>query len=289
MAVVYADMVGYSRLIGLDDAGTLQRLRTLRRDVIDPAINEFGGRLVNTGGDSLLLVFDSADGAVRCAIKVQLQVPICDGDQPADRAIRFRVGIHVGDAIADGTDVHGDVVNVTARIQAQCPPGSICVTRAVRDQVHGRLDFAFEELGALNLKNIAYPVEAFVIKFGGGGIMRGPTEQQEALPEWNRPCVAVMPFQNMSGDPEQDYLAFGVVEEVVTALSRMSSFSVISLNSSFAYKGKSPDVRQEAKNWAYAMFLRGASARLLGAFGSPVSLSTQPLARISGRTGSRAS
>ena len=121
IAVVYADMVGYSRLIGLDDIGTLDRLRTLRRTVLDPAINEHGGRIVNTGGDSLLIVFDSIDGAVRCAIKVQQQVPAYDGDQLPDRTIRFRVGINAGDVIPEGTDVHGDVVNVAARLQAECP------------------------------------------------------------------------------------------------------------------------------------------------------------------------
>ena len=139
-------MVGYSRLIGLDDAGTLERLRALRREVIDPAIEEHGGRIVQTGGDSLLIVFDSIDGAVRCAVKVQQQVPIHDGDQPPDRAIRFRIGINIGDAIADGTDLHGDAVNVAARLQAECPPGGICVSRSVRDHVRGRLDLASRNL-----------------------------------------------------------------------------------------------------------------------------------------------
>ena len=168
IAVVHADMVGYSRLIGLDDVGTLERLRTLRSTLIDPAIDEHGGRIVNTGGDSLLIVFDSIDGAVRCAVKVQQQVPAHDGDQPPDRAIRFRVGINVGDVIPDGTDVHGDVVNVAARLQAECPPGGICVSRAVRDHVQDRLDLAFEELGALKLKNISRPVEAFVLRLDAG-------------------------------------------------------------------------------------------------------------------------
>ena len=163
-------MVGYSRLIGLDDAGTLERLRALRCNLIDPAIEEHGGRIVQTGGDSLLIVFDSIDGAVRCAVEVQQQVPILDSDQPPDRAIRFRVGINIGDAIADGTDLHGDAVNVAARIQAECPPGGICVTRAVRDHVRGRLDLVFEELGALNLKNIARPVEAFLLRLDGSAI-----------------------------------------------------------------------------------------------------------------------
>src|ERR1700722_4914025 len=166
VAVVYADMVGYSHLIGLDDSGTLERLRSLRRNLIDPAITEFGGRIFKTGGDSLLIAFDSIDGAVRCAVKVQQQVPAYDSDQPPDRAMRFRIGINIGDAIADGTDFYGDVVNVAARLQAECPPGDICVARSVRDHVHGRLDLVFEELGALRLKNIARPVEAFVARLG---------------------------------------------------------------------------------------------------------------------------
>src|SRR5690348_2015563 len=156
VAVMYADMVGYSRLIGLDDQGTLERLRTLRHDLIDPAIEEHGGTIVQTGGDSLLTVFDSIDGAVRCAVKVQEKVPVLDGDHPPDRAIRFRVGINIGDAIADGTDLHGDAVNVVARLQAECPPGGICVSRSVRDHVHGRLNLEFDELGTLSLKNIAH-------------------------------------------------------------------------------------------------------------------------------------
>ena len=164
IAVAYADMVGYSRLIGLDDTGTLERLRTLRDTLIDPAINEHGGRIVQTGGDSLLIVFDSIDGAVRFAVRMQQQVPLYDGDQPPDRAIRFRIGINIGDVIADGTDLHGDGVNVAARLQAECPPGGICVSRAVRDHVHGRLDLVFDELGALSLKNISRPVEAFALR-----------------------------------------------------------------------------------------------------------------------------
>src|SRR6201993_220894 len=160
VAVVYADMVGYSRLIGLDDLGTLKRLRALRSTLIDPTISEHGGRIVQTGGDSLLIVFDSIDGAVRCAVKVQRQVPDFDNDRPADRAIRFRVGIDLGDAIADGSDLHGDAVNVAARLQAECPPGGICVSRSVRDHVHGRLGLTFEELGKLNLKNIVRPIES---------------------------------------------------------------------------------------------------------------------------------
>ena len=146
IAILYADMVGYSRLIGLDDSGTLERLRALRRNLIDPAIGEHGGRIVQTGGDSLLVTFDSIDGAMRCAIQVQQQVPQHDDDRYGDQAIQFRIGLNIGDAIADGTDLHGDAVNVVARLQAECPPGGICVTRSVRDHVHGRLDLEFEAL-----------------------------------------------------------------------------------------------------------------------------------------------
>ena len=168
IAVVYADMVGYSRLIGLDDAGTLRRLRTMRRALIDPAIREHGGRVVQTGGNFLLVAFDSINGAVRCAVKVQQQVPVYDGDQPPDRRIRFRMGIDIGDAIPHGTDLHGEGVNIAARLQAECPAGGICVSRAVRDHVHGRLELAFERVGELTLKNIARPVEAFVLRTRSG-------------------------------------------------------------------------------------------------------------------------
>ena len=149
IAVLYADMVGYSRLIGLDDVGTLARLRTIRSDIIDPAIAEHAGRIVQTGGDSLLIMFDSIEGAVRCAVKVQQQVPTHDQGHSADRTIRFRIGVDIGDAIAEGTDLHGDGVIIAARLQAECPPGSVCVSRAVRDHVHDRLDLTFEPLGRL--------------------------------------------------------------------------------------------------------------------------------------------
>src|SRR5271166_492440 len=262
IAVLYADMVGYSRLIGLDDVGTLERLRTLRGALIDPAIDEHGGWVVQTAGDSLLVVFDSIDGAVRCAVKMQHQIPIHDADQPPDRAIRFRIGINLGDAIADGTDLHGDAVNVAARLQAECPPGGICVTRAVRDHVQGRLGFAFEALGPLDLKNISRPVEAFVVK--PDAAEPKPAKGHDAVPLPDRPSIAVLPFQNMSGDPEQEYFADGIVEEIITGLSRIQSFHVIARNSSFAYKGKSPDVRQVGKDLGARYVLEGSVRKAAG-------------------------
>jgi adenylate cyclase len=265
IAVLYADMVGYSRLIGLDDLGTLERLRTLREGLIDPAIQEYGGRIVNTGGDSLLIVFDSIDGAVRCAIKVQQQVPAYDGDQLPDRTIRFRVGINIGDAIADGTDLHGDAVNVAARLQAECPPGGICVTRPVRDHVRDRIDLAFEELGLLNLKNIARPIEAYVVRVDSAVTAKLPREfvqgHTDTVPLPSKPSIAVLPFANVSADPEQEYFSDGIADDLITELSRSHSLFVISRNSSFTYRGRSVDVKKIARELGVRYVVTGGVRR----------------------------
>ena len=250
VAVVHADMIGYSRLIGLDDAGTLERLRKLRKDLIDPAVDQHGGRIVQTGGNSLLIVFDSIDGAVRCAATVQRQVPVHDGDQPPDRAMRFRVGINIGDAIADGTDLHGEAVNIAVRLQSECPPGAICVTRAVRDHMQGRIDLTFEALGPLNLKNIAQPVEAFVLRPDAATVPNSIERSLmlgtgDALPLPDKPSIAVLSFTNMGGDPEQEYFSDGIAEDIITELSRSRSLFVIARNSGFSYKGQAVDVRRD--------------------------------------------
>ena len=266
IAVVYADMVGYSRLIGLDDQGTLERLRTLRRNLIDPAIDEHGGRIVQTGGDSLLVVFDSIDGAVRCAVKVQQQVPVHDRDQPPDRAIRFRVGINIGDAIADGTDLHGNAVNVAARLQAECPPGDVCVSRSVRDHVRGRLDITIEEVGALNLKNIAYPVEAYIVRLDCDSVPNSVERSLvhitgEPLPLPGKPSIAVLAFTNMSGDPEQEYFSDGIADDIITELSRSRSLFVIARNSSFSYKGGATNLKQVARELGVRYIVEGSVRR----------------------------
>ena len=258
IAVVYADMVGYSRLIGLDDAGTLERLRTLRADLIDPAIEEHGGRIVQTGGDSLLIVFDSIDGAVRCAMKVQQEVPTLDGYQPPDRAIRFRIGINIGDAIADGTDLHGDVVNIAARLQAECPPSVICVSRSVRDHMHGRQDVTFEGFGALDLKNIARPVEAFVLRSKAAVTGYSVLADRSApllLP--NKPSIAVLAFTNMSGSPDQEHFSDGIADDIITELWRSRSSFVIARNSSFTYKGRTFDMKRVARELGVRYVLEG--------------------------------
>jgi adenylate cyclase len=264
IAVVHADVVGYSRLIGLDDSGTLDRMRRLRRDVIEPALAAHGGRIVNTGGDSLLLVFDSVDGATRFAVSVQERVLTCDGAAP-DRAIRFRIGINVGDVIPDGMDVHGGVVNVAARLQAECPPGGICVSRAVRDHMSGRLHLTFEPLGALQLKNIAEPVEAFVLRSDASmpssvaRFMVHGTGQTVPLPD--KPSIAVLAFTNMSGDLEQEYFSDGIADDIITELSRSRSLFVIARNSSFTYKGRSVDIKQVARELGVRYVLEGSVRR----------------------------
>jgi adenylate cyclase len=266
IVVLHADVVGYSRLIGLDDIGTLDRMRRLRREVIDPAIDAYGGRVVNTSGDGLLVVFDSVDGAVRCALRVQQQVPVVDREVASDRAIRFRIGINVGDVIPDGTDVHGDVVNVAARLQAECSPGGIFVSRAVRDHIHGRLDIAFQALGSLNLKNIAHPVEAFMLRAATTARMSQSVEQlllrgASALPLPDKPSIAVLPLANLSTDLEQEYFSDGVADDIITELSRNRSLFVIARNSSFSYRGRSVDVKQVARELGVRYVLEGTVRR----------------------------
>jgi adenylate cyclase len=275
IAIVYADIVGYSRLIGLDDIGTLQALRKLRSNLIDPAIVKHGGSLVQTGGDSLLIAFDSIDGAVCCAVDFQHGAPSFDVDRPADRTIRFRIGINIGDIIADGTDLHGDGVNIAARLQAECPPGGICVSRAVRDHTHVRLDLIFDELGALSLKNIARPVEAFLVRLEPQAAeLNSPQRQSTIGTPASRPetpesrthspdklSIVVLPFQNLSGDAGQDYFVDGMVDEITTALSRTRWFYVIARNSAFTYKGRSVDVRQVGLALGVRYVLEGSVRR----------------------------
>jgi adenylate cyclase len=197
---------------------------------------------------------------------VQQQVPIHDGNQPPDRAIRFRVGINVGDVIPDGTDVHGDVVNVAARLQAECPSGGICVSRQVRDHVHDRLDLAFEELGALNLKNISRPVEAFVARLDvAGTATRSPVSSGHECPLLlDKPSIAVLAFTNMSGDSDQEYFSDGIADDIITELSRSRSLLVIARNSSFTYKGHAVDVKQVARELRVRYVVEGSVRRAAG-------------------------
>lgn len=264
IAVMCADMVGYSRLIELDDLGTLERLRVLRRALIDPAVNEHGGRIVQTAGDSLLVVFDSIDGAIRCAVTVQRQVPHHDGDRPADQTIRFRIGINIGEAIANGTDLHGEVVNVAARLEAICPPEGICVTRAVRDHVHGHLDLLFEELGALSLKNISRPIEAFLVKRGLEPI--GWTQISSAPPghligRTARPprlSAVVAPFRSLDAPQERASLVEAITDDLATDLSQLPGSFVVGGAEALSRVGDSSSPRDIARELGVVYLIQGS-------------------------------
>jgi adenylate cyclase len=258
-AILAADVVGYSRLVGEDEEGTLERLKVLRRAVADPKIKEHRGRVVRTMGDGLLVEFASVVDAVRCAVDVQREMALCNADLPADRRIEFRIGINLGDIIKDGREIYGDGVNVAARLEALAAPGGICVSRVVRDQVRDKLGFAFDDRGEQQVKNIARPVRVFDVNITGETMTLTPDLAARApLLVPDRPSIAVLPFQNMSGDPEQEYFADGMVEEIITALSRIRWLFVIARNSSFTYKGRSVGVKQVGRELGVRYVLEGS-------------------------------
>ena len=240
-AILAADVAGYSRLIGVDEGGTLARLKDIRAELIDPTIASHNGRLVKTTGDGLLVEFGSVVDALRYATEVQAGMAQRNAPTPADKRIEFRIGINVGDVVVENGDIFGDGVNVAARLEALAEPGGICVSARVQEDAVGKLDLSFEDMGEQRLKNIARPVRAYRVGIGSAQAT-APKAPALALPD--KPSIAVLPFTNLSGDPEQEYFADGMVEEIITGLSRVRSFFVIARNSSFAYKGKSPDVRQ---------------------------------------------
>jgi adenylate cyclase len=258
-AILAADVVGYSRLVGEDEEGTLERLKVLRRTVADPKIKEHRGRVVRTMGDGLLVEFASVVDAVRCAVDVQREMALRNADLPVDRRIEFRIGINLGDIIKDGREIYGDGVNVAARLEALAAPGGICVSRVVRDQVRDKLGFAFDDRGEQQVKNIARPVRVFDVNMAGETMILTPdaaTRAPLALPD--KPSIAVLPFQNMSGDPEQEYFADGMVEEIITALSRIRWLFVIARNSTFTYKGRSIGVKQMGRELGVRYVLEGS-------------------------------
>src|SRR5712672_2613416 len=251
-AILAADMVGYSRLMGADEEGTLQALKGYRRQLFDPKIKEHRGRIVKTTGDGVLVEFASVVDAVRCAVDVQREMALRNAAVPAERRIEFRIGINLGDIIIDGTDIFGDGVNVAGRLEALAEPGGICVSRVVRDQVRDKLDFAFEDMGEQQVKNIARPVRVYRIPLAETARTKAP------LPLPDKPSLAVLPFQNMTGDAEQDYFVDGMVEEITTAISRLPWLFVIARNSSFTYKGKPVDVKQVARELGVRYVLEGS-------------------------------
>ena len=263
-AVLAADVAGYSRLMGADEVGTLARLKALRRELADPKIKEHRGRIVKTTGDGLLIEFASVVDAVRCAVEVQRAMAERNTDVPPDDRIEFRMGINLGDIIKDRRDIYGDGVNVAARLEALAEPGGICVSRVVRDQVRDKLAFSFDDMGEQQVKNIARPIRVHRILLGEKPARSEPAPGAAANPPLalpDKPSIAVLPFQNMSGDPEQEYFADGMVEEIITALSRIRWLFVIARNSSFTYKGHAIDVKQVGRELGVRYVLEGSVRR----------------------------
>jgi TolB-like protein/class 3 adenylate cyclase len=257
-AILAADVAGYSRLMGADEEGTHERLQGHFRELVNPKIAEHRGRIVKNTGDGFLAEFASVVDAVRCAVEVQRDMAERNDGIPPEKRIEFRIGINLGDVIAEGDDIFGDGVNVAARLEALAEPGGICVSRMVRDNVRDRLDYAFEDLGEQQVKNIARPVHVYRV-----GDRPAPIEQPlpvspPPLPLPDKPSIAVLPFQNMSGDPEQEYFADGMVEEIITALSRIRWLFVIARNSSFTYKGRAIDVKQVGRELGVRYVLEGS-------------------------------
>jgi adenylate cyclase len=230
-AILAADIAGYSRLMGADEEGTLASLKILRRDLIDPKVKEHRGRIVKTTGDGILIEFPSVVEAVRCAVEVQQSIFERNADVPKDRRIEFRVGVNLGDIIVEDKDIYGDGVNIAARLEGLAEPGGVCISRTVRNQVRDKLPYAFEDLGEQSAKNIARPVRVYRVILEGGAAAGGPQPLATALSLPDKPSIAVLPFQNMSGDPEQEFFADGVAEDIITALSRVRWFFVIARNS----------------------------------------------------------
>jgi class 3 adenylate cyclase len=277
-AILAADVAGYSRLMGADEEGTLERLKALRRELLDPKIAEHHGRIVKTTGDGMLAEFASVVDAVRCAVAVQRAMPERDTGVAADNRIELRIGINLGDVIVEGDDLYGDGVNIAACIEALADAGGVFVSNTVHDHVRDRLPFIFEDLGEQQVKNIARPVRVYRVRLAlthpdasasgsplsrtaGEGAERQRREAGEGSPALSlpdKPSIAVLPFQNMSGDPEQEYFADGMVEEITTAISRLPWLFVIARNSSFTYKGKAVDVKQVARELGVRYVLEGS-------------------------------
>jgi adenylate cyclase len=252
-AIMAADVAGYSRLMGADEEGTLAQLKAHRRALVDPKIAEHRGRIVKTTGDGMLVEFASVVDALRCAVEVQRGMVERNAEVPQDRRIEFRVGIHQGDIILDGDDIFGDGVNVAARLEGLAEPGGICVSGRVQEDAQGKVDVNFENAGEQQLKNITHPVKVYRVRIDGPA-----ADQRPALPLPDKPSIAVLPFQNMSGDREQEYFADGIVEEIITALSRFRQLFVIARNSSFTYKGRAVDVKQVGRELGVRYVLEGS-------------------------------
>ncbi len=275
-AILAADVVGYSRLMGEDETGTLERLKSLRKKLVQPEITERKGRIVKLMGDGLLAEFPSVVEAVLCAVDIQQEMAAREPDISDDRRIRLRIGINLGDVIIDGDDVYGDGVNVAARLEALAQPGGICISEMVYQNIHGKLDVAFEHGGEQNLKNIARPISVW--QWSGAGSIQTAPGGSDTLTLPDRPSIAVLPFENMSGDPDQEYFSDGITEDIITELSRFRELFVIARNSSFSYKGKSLKVQEIGRDLGVAYIVEGSVRKA----GNRVRITTQLIEAASG-------
>jgi adenylate cyclase len=260
-AVLAADVVGFSRLMEVDEEGTLARLKTVRLELIDPAIAKCRGRIIKTTGDGMLAEFQSVTEALRCAAEFQERMARRNRDLPASRALLYRIGINLGDVIAEESDIFGDGVNVAARLEAMAEPGGICVSAAVRDQVGDRLEVEFVDLGEQQVKNISRSIRAYKVLISRASPEGGPAAPgRTAAPKVadRRPSIAVLPFVNMSGDPEQEFFADGLTEDIITELSRFRQLLVISRNAVFAHKGKPITAKQVAREFSVDYIVEGS-------------------------------
>ena len=276
-AILAADVVGFSSLMGKDDEGTLARIKSLRREVVEPKVNEHHGRVFKTTGDGLLVEFSSPVEAVHCAVGIQEALAAQAAQEPS-QALQLRIGINLGDImIEEDGDVYGDGVNIAARLEQIAEPGGISISGKVYEEVRDKLPYSFEDQGEKQVKNIARPVRVYSLR--AAPTNTGAPSTRPALPLPDRPSLAVLPFTNMSGDPEQEYFADGVVEEIITALSRVRWFFVIARNSSFTYKGRSVDIRQVGRELGVRYVLEGSIQKA----GNRVRISGQLIEAASGR------
>ncbi|MEE8144101.1 MAG: adenylate/guanylate cyclase domain-containing protein, partial [Kiloniellales bacterium] len=274
-AILAADVVGYTRLMGADETGTLRRLSELRQQVLEPLIAEHHGRIVKLMGDGLLVEFASVVNALTCAVAWQNGVAQREAAADEDKRFKFRIGINLGDVIVEGDDIHGDGVNIAARLEGQAEPGGICLSGDAYRQAQGKVEIDFEDLGEHDLKNVAEPVRVY--RIAGDGAEATPAKAPLALPD--KPSIAVLPFDNMSGDPEQEYLADGISEDLITALSKIRWFFVIARSSTFTYKGQAVEVTQVARELGVRYVIEGSVRKA----GNRVRITAQLIDATTGR------
>jgi len=277
-AILAANVVGYSRLMEQDETGTLTRLKSLRSEVFDPTTKRFDGRIFKNTGDGALVEFGSAVDAVQCAVEIQRALALRNADLPEDKRITLRIGISLGDVIVEGDDLFGNGVNIAARMESLAEPGAICVSGNVHEHIVNALDVTFEDLGEQAVKNLDRPVRSYRVNLEPAAA-DPEIEQPDTPPSLpDKPSIAVLPFENMSGDPEQEYFSDGITEDIITGLSRIRWFFVIARNSSFTYKGQSADVRRVAEELGVRYVLEGSVRKV----GNQVRITAQLIDGVTG-------